>query len=147
MSTNAKVVGGIVIASLLILVGGVLLLSRQSAQESSVPEDQIISRRGIHWHPKLSIFIKGEKEEIPKDIGIGAIHQPMHTHDSSGTIHMEMNGLVTKDETRLGNFFKIWGKEFNFGGQNIKVLVNGQENTEFENYLMKDKDTIDIRYE
>lgn len=147
MSTNTKVIGGIVVATIVIFVGGFLLISRQSSQEASVPENQIVSRNGLHWHPELSIYINGQKQEIPKDIGIGAVHQPIHTHDASGTLHMEMNGLVTKDETKLGNFFKIWGKEFNFGGQNIKMLVNGQENNEFENYLMKDQDKIEIRYE
>ena len=28
-----------------------------------------------------------------------------------------------------------------------RKLVNGKANTDFENYLMKDKDTIEIRYE
>lgn len=147
MSTDVKVIGGIVVVTLIILVGGVLLVSRQSSEETSIPEDQIISRNGLHWHPELAIYIKGQKQEITKDIGIGTIHQPLHTHDTSGTIHMEMKGLITKDETRLGNFFKIWGKEFNFGGQNIKMAVNGQENNEFENFLMKDGDKIEIRYE
>lgn len=147
MSADTKIIGGITVATLVILVGGVFLVSRQSSQEASIPDAEIVSRNGLHWHPELSVYVKGEKQEIPKDLGIGAVHKPMHTHDTSGTIHMEMNGLVTKEETKLGNFFKIWGKAFNFGGQNIKMLANGQENTEFGSYLMKDGDKLEIRYE
>lgn len=156
MKTETKIIGGIALAIMVILVGGVFLLSRQQSQEAKVPQDQIVSRKGIHWHPRLTILIKGEKQEITKDIGIGAIHQPIHTHDSSGILHMEMQGLVTIDDTKLDNFFKTWGKQFNSNcifdkcnGSEGKVLmiVNGQENKEFDNYLMKDGDQIEIRYE
>jgi len=69
---------------------------------------------------------------------------------------MEMEGLVTKDETRLGNFFEIWGKDFSkeqsFDKKNgadgkVKMLVNGKESSKFENYEMRDGDKIEIRYE
>ena len=32
-------------------------------------------------------------------------------------------------------------------GGTVKMLVNGKENAEFENYLMKDGDKIEISYE
>lgn len=125
----------------------------------SLPEilrEDIISRQGLHWHPELAIYIKGQKQEIPADIGIGAIHKPIHTHDSTGTIHMEMEGLVTKEDSKLSKFFEIWDKTFNSscilefcnGSEGtVKMTVNGQENKDYENYLMKDKDKIEIRYE
>lgn len=121
-----------------------------------VPESEIISRSGIHWHSKLTITVKGQKQEIPADIGIGATHRPIHTHDSTGVIHLEMQGLVRKDDTKLSQFFKIWGKEFNSNcifdkcngyEEKVKMSVNGKKNTEFENYHMKDKDKIEIHYE
>jgi len=156
MSTNTKIIGGIIVATIVILVGGIVLVSKQSSQEISIPEDQIISRNGLHWHPELTIYIKGERQEITPNIGIGGVHQPIHTHDNSGTLHLEVSGLVTKDETALGRFFRIWGKEFNSncifdkcnGSEGtVKMTVNGQENTEFENYLMRDGDKIEVRYE
>lgn len=119
-------------------------------------ESDIVSKQGLHWHPQLSITIKGQKQEIPANIGIGAIHSPTHTHDASGVIHLEMQGLFTKDNIRLSQFFKTWGKQFNANcildlcngsGGTVKILVNGKENTEFENYQMKDKDEIEIKYE
>lgn len=155
VNTETKIIGGIGLLTLAILVGGVFFLSK--GENPSVPADQAIVNNGLHWHPKLGIYIKGEKQEIPANIGIaGQIHQEIHTHEKDGVIHMEMNGIVTKDETKLGNFFKIWGKEFNsiqiFDKKNdkersVKMMVNGKENMEFENYLMKDGDQIEIKYE
>lgn len=155
MKTETKIIIIGAIVTVLLVVGAAFLLSK--GEEVNVSEEQIISRTGIHWHPKLTILINGEKQEIPANIGIaGQIHQEIHTHEKDGVMHMEMSGLVTKDETKLNNFFRVWGKEFTSekifdktNGQNgtVKMLVNGQENKDFENYLMKDKDSIEIRYE
>ncbi len=160
ISTEAKVIGSIAIFTVVVLVGGVLLLSNQNKADSSIPQEQIVSSNGLHWHPKLEIYIKGEKQEIPPGVGLaGSVHQETHTHDEDakdGVIHMEMNGLVTKDETRLANFFKIWGKKFssteifdNVSGEEgkVRMMVNGVETDQFENYLMRDGDKIEIRYE
>ena len=150
MSTETKVFGAI------ILVGAVFLLSRE---ETSVPEGEIVSRRAVHWHPRLTIYIKGEKQEIPADLGLGPVHAEIHTHkedNSDGVVHLEMKGVVTKNETRLARFFQLWGKELspncifdkcNGAEGTVKMIVSGQENKEFENYLMKDGDIIEIHYE
>ena len=157
MSGEAKVIGGIAILTIVILVGGVFFLSRGST--SSVPKDQIVTETGLHWHPKVTITIKDKKQEIPANLGIGAVHQKIHTHDQDakdGIIHMEIQGVVSKADTKLANFFRVWGKEFNSttildkknsSEGTVKMTVNGKENTEFGNYLMKDKDDIEIRYE
>ncbi len=157
VSTEAKIIAGIVLASAIILVGAVFLLTK--SENPNVPPDQIVAKSGLHWHPKLTIYIKGQKQGLTNSIGLGAVHQPMHTHTEdykNGIVHMEMEGVVTKDETKLGNFFKIWGREFNstqiFDKKNgkegkVKMILNGKENSDFENYLMKDKDIIEIRYE
>lgn len=141
---------------LVILVGILAAGYRYFTSLPEIKEEDIISRKGIHWHPELSIYIKGEKQEISANIGIGAAHQPIHTHDTTGTLHLEVKGLVTKDETKLAKFFQIWGREFNSncifdkcnGSEGkVTVFVNGKENNEFENYKMRDKDNIEIKYE
>ncbi len=81
----------------------------------------------------------------------------MHTHDTSGMLHWEvMQGPVKKEEVRLSTFFAVWGKKFdkdcifefcNGTEGKVKMFVNGKENTEFQNYLVNDKDKIEIRYE
>src|SRR3989344_5323667 len=157
VNQETKIIGGIRILILVILVSGVFLFAGKQSQETSVPQEQIVSSTGLHWHPRLDIYIKDEKQEIPANIGIaGSIHKELHTHEKDGVIHMEMEGLVTKDETRLGNFFEIWGKDFSkeqsFDKKNgadgkVKMLVNGKESSKFENYEMRDGDKIEIRYE
>ncbi len=159
MTTEKKVIGGITIISIAILAGGVFFSSQQNSPSSPIPDNNIITKNGLHWHPKLSIYIKGEKKELEDGIGLGAIHLPIHIHTEDykdGVVHMEMQGVVTKDDTKLGKFFQIWRKDFNknqiFDKKNgaegtVAMTVNGKNNTEFENYLMRDKDIIEIRYE
>ena len=157
MKTETKLIGGIALTTIAILVGGIMLLSK--SENTNVPEDQIVARTGLHWHPRVTVTIKGEKQEIPANLGLGAVHGKIHTHgtdNKEGVIHMEMQGIVTKDDTRLAGFFQVWGKEFTstkiFDKTNgvegtVKMTVNGKENTEFENYKMRDGDQIEIKYE
>lgn len=140
----------------LLVVGGLGGLVKYAVSQPSIPEGDIISKAGIHWHPELSIYIKGVKQEIPAGIGLGVAEQSLHTHDNTGTLHLEIPGVVRKEDTKLGRFFTIWGKQFTLQcifdsctGQNgtLKMLVNGKENTDFGNYEMHDGDKIEIRYE
>lgn len=132
--------GGLAIAA----IGGLIWFV---ATRPPIPESEIISQNGIHWHPILAIYVKGIKQEIPTNIGIGAVHQPVHTHDATGTIHLEFQGLVRKQDITLGQFFKNWGKDMQSFGQNMKMTVNGDENIEYESYVMHDKDKIELRFE
>lgn len=170
------VVGGLALATAAILWFGTYtktgitptLVSGTPTTPLGGTED-VVSTSGIHWHPELSIIIKGQKQAIPANIGIGMQYAgykyydsmmmmaDMHTHDVSGQIHWEvMQGPVTKDEVTLSAFFGIWGKTFsnscifeycNGAEGTVKMLVNGKENTEFEKYLVKDNDKIEISYE
>ena len=119
-------------------------------------DPDIISRNGIHWHPILKIYVKGEKQEIPINIGIGGQYTslplgmaPIHTHDDAnlGIVHLEFNGLVRKKDIILGQFFINWNKDINSFGTNIKMTVNGVENAELGNYVMQDGDKIELKYE
>ena len=69
---NTFIIIGIII---LLLVGGVWW--SKSLQKSN---PDIIARNGLHWHPELAIYVKGEKQEIPANIGLVGGHQPTHTH-------------------------------------------------------------------
>ena len=119
-------------------------------------EDDIISRRGIHWHPTLAITIDGKPQEIPSNIGIGGVHKDIHTHQINDKLHVEMRRAVRQDDIRIKKFFDIWGETFtrecileycNGEAGTVKMLVNGKENLEFENYLMQDNDRIEIIFE
>lgn len=147
MTTEAKIIGGIFFATFVILIGGVFFLSNN---EKKAAQGTVISQTGVHWHPKLSIYINGKKQDIPAGIGLGAAEMSMHTHDTDGVIHMELAGPVTANETKIGNFFNIWGKDFSSTKildkeGKVSMIVNGRQNKEFENYEMQNGDDIVIR--
>ena len=109
---------------------------------------------GMHIHPHVSIFINGQAQKLPANIGVTPLcMRPIHTHDDSGTLHLEFKKIRA---VKLGEFFQVWEKVFNENcifdscneaGKKVKLFVNGVENTEFGNYIMKDKDLIEIKYE
>lgn len=143
-------------AAALTVVGAVGYGMWRAANRSTVPAQEVVARGSVHWHPELRIFIKGVEQSIPQNIGIGITHETVHTHDDPPTIHLEMLGVVTAADTKLGRFFRVWGKRFdrecildfcNGDDGTVKFFVNGQANDEFENYRMRDGDTIEIRYE
>ena len=141
-----------------VLIIGVVIFggARFFATRPPLSESEIISTQGIHWHTELSITILGQKQDIPANVGLGIAEQPIHTHEKDNIIHLEFTGLVKKDDIRFGRFFEIWGKEFNqdciFTKCNgdegkVKMSVSGEPNFEFENYVMRDGDKIEIIFE
>ena len=146
--------GTLITAVIVILV--ISFFVWQIAKAPKIDDAGIISKDGLHWHATLEIKIKDKAEPIPAEIGLGAVHNPIHTHDLDNVIHMEFAGLVTKDDLKLGKFFEAWDKQFNQNcifencsgpDGSLKMLVNGEPNIEFENYHMKDDDKIEIIFD
>ena len=55
----------------------------------------------------------------------------------------------------IGAFFVIWGEQFDDthilnkvanDDNEVVMFVNGQQNSDYENYVMKDGDVIEIEY-
>jgi len=75
----------------------------------------------MHWHPQLSVTINGSPVTVPARIGIDpslwkdhSLDQygmegmsPLHTHDTSGQIHVESN---TVHDFTLQEFLAVWGQ-------------------------------------
>ncbi len=109
----------------------------------------------IHWHPALTIILNGQQQTIPSNLGLTGVHQPIHTHDSTGVLHYEINN-PTPENMPLRYFFeRVWRKQFtgtcimgycNDDSGTVKMYVNGRENFEFENYIPNDKDDIRIEF-
>ncbi len=131
---------GIVV--IVLLIGSTWL---SNSLQSSNPD--VLARNGLHWHPLLVIYVKGEKIEIPQDIGLGATHRPVHTHEDLPIIHLEFSDIVRREDVMLGEFFKSWERDMRSFGTNMRMTVNGKENTEYEKYVMHDGDTIELRYD
>src|SRR6266550_317214 len=77
--------------------------------------------RGVHWHPHLSLTLNGSPYTVPANIGIdpslwkdhsldeyGSGAAALHTHDTSGTIHVEVN--TSHRDFTLHEFLAIWGQ-------------------------------------
>ncbi|HEY6283316.1 MAG TPA: hypothetical protein VIW22_05260 [Nitrososphaerales archaeon] len=65
----------------------------------------------IHIHPYLQIWVDGKNVSIPGNIGITesvSCLEPIHTHDSSGILHVELSQAEANRNWTLGNFFSIW---------------------------------------
>lgn len=158
----------ILCAACVALISGFWLSADSVEDNITLSSDQIeqIPPGEVHWHPRLTILIDGEQIPIPTGIGItignrvdtrlsGMRMSPTHTHESDGTIHLENRNPRSKPETlTLGYFFDVWDKQFNStcifdyctDDGTLRMAVNGKENYEFQNYMMRDKDEIYIEY-
>ncbi|PIN89942.1 hypothetical protein COU60_02515 [Candidatus Pacearchaeota archaeon CG10_big_fil_rev_8_21_14_0_10_34_76] len=153
----------------LIIFGVIALIPERNVKDLNVDlggREITIPSGAVHWHPRITIKVDGETIPISTDIGLsvgkivdtslsGMRMSPTHTHETDGTIHLENNNPSSKPETlTLGYFFYVWDKQFSSkcifeyctDNGELKMHVNGVENNEFENYVMKDKDEILIEY-
>lgn len=91
-----------------------------------------------HIHAHLDVRANGQPVAVPGYVGIdqtrGSI-SPLHTHDASGTIHIES---PAKRAFTLGEFFTEWGvslSQNNIGALHadpthaLRVFVNGKQYT------------------
>ncbi len=122
------------------------------------PEGDVVSAKEVHWHAHMDISIRGQAIDIPANIGIptdnpNAHPENMHTHHDDHIIHIEKLPPVYKDDLRIRNFFQVWGKKFDSqcvvdecvkDGEKLTFTINGQPNTDFENYLLQDGDKVEI---
>lgn len=89
----------------------------------------------FHIHQHLDVSVDGTAVPVPALIGIplsGQFISPIHTHDTSGVIHLE--SPVSRDFT-LGDVFGVWGVYFtpnclgaycNEGDKTLQVFLNGK---------------------
>ena len=106
-----------------------------------------------HLHPSLNVLVNGKSISVPKNIGIdSSLHKdhsldqygaegvaPLHTHDDSGTIHVE--STVNRNYT-LGEFLNIWG--IDLSGKTIKLTVDGIPVPDHRNHVLEDGQNLDL---
>jgi len=95
-----------------------------------------------HWHTQLNVFSGSAPYPIPANVGIsGSCLEPVHTHDTSGLIHIEttVNRLYS-----VGDFYLVWGKSF---GSPSQMIVNGTAlPSPTPSQILYDQETISIYY-
>lgn len=106
----------------------------------------------VHYHITLKMSYLGRPMPLPNNIGIDEeCMRPLDTHDgSSNEVHIH---YARPYPFTIGDFFTVWGVIFNkdqFSGtfaserRRIIMKVNGTINYEYENYVLKDRDVIEI---
>ncbi len=109
------------VAVILIVIGAYVVLSQPAsypARTPSPPLDNIPTISGTsnlaeHYHIHLDIYINGTPYVIPADLGHVAddrIFYALHTHDTSGVIHIEAPSTQT---FTLGQVFEVYGYTLN----------------------------------
>lgn len=119
----------------------------------------------MHIHPRLNVTIDEEPLLIPSGIGINSTlwndhsldqygmqpmkmtgkdmsmimqgMSPLHTHDTSGVIHVESNEF--RNYT-LGKFLQNWGIELD--GKEVILSVNGNNIKDYKNHILADKEQM-----
>jgi hypothetical protein len=114
-----------------------------------------LEQTAYHIHAHVTIWINGQQVQIPQSIGIASDQSCLywlHTHDSSGVIHIEAPNKVSPT---LGNFLDIWGQKFpQLGFQNElastagwTVYVDGKQvNSNFNQLVLQPHMVITLAY-
>ena len=77
----------------------------------------------LHIHEHVDVFVDGKRVMVPAGIGIdpgGRFISPLHTHDTSGVIHVES---PTVRPFTFGEFFGVWGVPLRAP---LRVFVDGR---------------------
>lgn len=115
----------------------------------------------MHFHPHLNLMIEGTPVTLPSQIGIDlplwknhSLDQygmqamsngmpgmaPLHTHDATGTIHVESN--IIRNYT-LGEFLNIWGG-LDTNGKIVKAIVDGTPIPDYKNIILRNGEQINL---
>jgi hypothetical protein len=136
-----------IVAAVAIALGIVFITG---AQGGVMPGAKMV----LHTHPKLNVMVDGNLMIIPKNVGIDVSlwkdHSidkygmegmaPLHTHDASGTIHVESSA---NRAYTLGQFIDIWGG-LNINGKTVNATVDGKPVSDYRNILLKDGEQINL---
>lgn len=131
-----------------------------NAPDEIRPDAEGANTHFIHWHARLDIFINGKSLAIPSNVGIiGNDHAVIHTHEADNVLHIEQ--FPNKTTMTAGYFFEIWSYQINKSvvfnsscildmcndkDHAVVFIVNGEKNSDYENYVMKDEDILKIEY-
>ena len=137
------VVAGVFLVVFVVLIVSYKIASRPSGAVAGQPVASINCDSGeqlaTHYHAHLQILYHGQPVSVPAQIGItSTCFYWLHTHDTSGIIHIEAPKSEASRGFTLGNFFRIWNQPlsskqvatFPIGGADqLHVWVDGKPYT------------------
>ncbi len=128
-------------------------LSNQTGNDKfTLEEVHADPRLVIHDHVSLAMILNGQEAVIPQGIGIKPElwkdHSldkygptglsPLHTHDTSGIIHIES---TTNREYTFGEFLQVWGIDTN---KISSVTVNGSKVPDYKDHPMENGEKVQM---
>ena len=149
---------------ILLIVAAGLLYWMTSGESSkpyavAVPPEQI-----VHWHADVELEVCGKIRDDLLKIDFEATGRGthlLHTHGDN-KVHIEDRVIWKKEDIALGKFFDAVGLKFSesklldktngdecTAGQpgKVKMFLNGKENTEFRNHVLRDGDKIKLVFD
>ena len=145
----------IIIPILAAVVISLIVLSSTSGPPT--PSNKMV----LHNHVNLNVTYNGQALKVPEHIGMVEIGKaqdpllygdhsldnygmegmsPLHTHDASGSIHVEAN---TKRDFMLGEFLDIW-EGLDVSGKTVQASLNGNSVSDYRNIILNDGDSISL---
>ena len=113
-----------------VVAAGVVIYFVASPALAGPPFPPITGESWVHVHPYLVIDIAGVNVTIPTDVGLvesGTAFEPVHTHDSSGILHIELSQSdATSRNYTLADFFTIWNYSARTVGTSESPVLNGR---------------------
>jgi len=127
----------------------------QRRQGANVPTMMQTMSSSVHFHPLIKVFVNGRQMALPANIGIdpnvdGMQMAGLHTHDTSGTIHVEGVAQAT-----LGQFFAIWGVPFSASQlgpyhsrapAGVRVWVDGKPSSAYGALRLTDRQRVVVSF-
>jgi hypothetical protein len=127
-----------IVAILVGTIGYAVYAITQTKQGPTFPFPCLAENVTLHVHPWLRIWIENSSGTyynvtIPTAIGIlnpqisnglaggGSCFEPLHTHDSTGIIHVE--SAHVSDTYTIGDFFNVWAATPGYGTVSIPGLA------------------------
>jgi hypothetical protein len=124
----------------------------QRLQQIAIPAG---GKETFHIHAMLHIYVNGLLRPLPANIGLDpakGIESSMHTHDSTGIIHMEAPHPFNYT---LGDFFAVWGVKLGpdqvgglmgLGGDQLHFYLNGKPLSNPAALVLHKLDSVVIGY-
>ena len=92
---------------------------------------ECLLNENYHLHSHLTILIDGVTTRVPQQIGLTGCAYELHTHDYSGTLHVETS---TAKKFTLGQFFAVWGEPLSatnvagLTGHSVRFFISDNDN-------------------
>lgn len=164
---NGYVVLSTVMGIIFMLYFSMILQTVPELSGQAPAENKTGNKIIMHTHSSLNVTVNGDFLLVPNGVGINSTlwndhsldkfgterkittfgmitpaMSPLHTHDSSGLIHVESTEY--RNYT-LGDFLNIWGLPLE--GRKVNLITDGNSTENYANHTLKDMEKMILKIE